>query len=61
MTAIVDSLSAAAEFRTADRVQTLRGRAHGTVVRMLIDGRLAWLPDGASADLLTLPESLRPA
>ena len=60
MTAIVDSLSTAAEFRPGDRVQTLRGSAYGTVVRILDDGRLAWRPDGTSADVLNLPESLLP-
>lgn len=59
MMAIVDSLSASADFRASDRVQTLRGGLRGTVVRVLGDGRLAWRPDGRTSELIALPETLR--
>jgi hypothetical protein len=42
------------------RVRTLRGSARGVVQRVLDDGRIAWLPDAGSMELLALPESLLP-
>lgn len=61
MVAAVESLCESAAFRPGDRVQTLRGSARGTVVRLLEDGRVVWLPEGASGELITLPEALRRA
>lgn len=48
----------AAEFRPGDRVKTLRGSLHGEVKRILKDGRVVWLPDQHSAELIALPETL---
>lgn len=59
MVSAVDSLWQSASLTVGDRVQTLRGTTHGTITRLLEDGRLAWRPDGANVDLLALPESLR--
>jgi hypothetical protein len=58
MVKIVGSLSAAAGLKAGDRVKTLRGSVHGTIVRVLDDGRVAWQPDGANSELIGLPESL---
>jgi hypothetical protein len=60
MVAIVDSLSCSSDFRPGDRVTTLRGSTHGTVVRLLDDGRISWRPDGVDSELIALPESLLP-
>jgi hypothetical protein len=51
---------AANTFGPGVRVRTLRGSARGVVRRVLDDGRIAWLPDGGSMELLALPESLLP-
>jgi hypothetical protein len=58
MVEIVESLSESASFDAGDRVKTLRGSSHGTVLRIESDGRVVWRPDGSSAELLALPESL---
>lgn len=58
MIAAVDSLCASAALAPGDRVQTLRGSTHGTITRVLEDGRVAWQPDGATLELIALPESL---
>ena len=58
MVEIVEGLSQSAEFKPGDRVKTLRGSAHGVIVRVLSDGRLAWRPDGSQAELIALPEGL---
>lgn len=47
-----------AEFAPGDRVKTLRGSMRGVIRRILPDGRVAWLPDGAKMELIALPESL---
>jgi hypothetical protein len=60
MISAVDSLWQSASLAIGDRVQTLRGSTHGTITRLLEDGRVAWRPDGATLELLALPESLRP-
>jgi len=59
MVSAVDSLWQSASLAIGDRVQTLRGSTHGTIIRLLDDGRVAWRPDGANVDLFALPESLR--
>ena len=55
---IVESLCQSAEFKAGDRVKTLRGSAHGKVLRMMDDGRVVWRPDGSNSELMALPESL---
>ena len=57
--AVVQELSEAFDFQPGDRIMTLRGSSHGVVVRLLPDGRVLWKPDGASMELMALPESLR--
>ena len=52
------SLSELADFHPGDRVKTLRSSVRGTITRLLPDGRVAWRPDDADAELLVLPESL---
>jgi hypothetical protein len=56
---ILEDMVSAAEFQPGDRVMTLRGSSHGTVVRITPDGRIAWKPDGGGMELMALPESLR--
>jgi hypothetical protein len=60
MVAIVEALCTAADFQPGQRVKTLRGSLHGVIARILDDGRVAWKPDGASGELIALPESLAP-
>ena len=54
----VEALAAAADFQARDRVQTLKGSLRGLIRKVLADGRVAWRPDGQSAELIALPESL---
>ena len=58
MVGIVESLCEAASFQPGDRVQTLRGSTHGTILRLLDNGRVVWQPDGSLSELTALPESL---
>jgi len=58
MAAGIEALCDVAEFKTGDRVRTLRGSLQGTVKRVLPDGRIAWQPDTSNAELVALPESL---
>jgi len=55
---MVESLWRVAKLAPGDRVCTLQGTLHGIVTRMLDDGRVAWRPDGATSELMALPESL---
>jgi hypothetical protein len=57
MAQIVNELSEAADFHPGDRVKTLRGSMHGTIVRALPDGRVVWRAD-TGTELAALPESL---
>ena len=57
MAQIVNGLSEAADFQAGDRVKTLRGSMHGTIVRVLADGRVVWRADSGT-ELTALPESL---
>lgn len=57
MAQMLNELCEAASFQPGDRVKTLRGSQHGTVVGTLPDGRVEWLADSGSR-LTTLPESL---
>ena len=57
MAQIVNELSQAADFQPGDRAKTLRGSMHGTIVRLLTDGRLVWRAD-SGAERTALPESL---
>ena len=50
-------LSELADFKPGDRVKTLRGSMHGTILRVLPDGRVVWRAD-SGAELTGLPESL---
>ncbi len=58
MAQIIESLSQSADFKSGDRVRTMRGSLHGVVVRLLEDGRIVWRPDGTDSELTGLPESL---
>jgi hypothetical protein len=57
MAQIVNELSEAADFQPGDRVKTLRGSMHGTIVSVLPDGRVAWRAE-TGTELTALPESL---
>jgi hypothetical protein len=57
MAQIVNELSQAADFQAGDRVKTLRGSMHGTIVSVLSDGRVVWRADSGT-ELTALPESL---
>lgn len=59
LVSIVESLWQVAQLQPGDRVRTLRGSLHGVITRVLDDGRVAWRPDGATAELMALPESLK--
>ena len=54
----VTSLLESDEFAAGDRVKTLKGSLHGTVRKILADGRIAWQPDANETELIALPESL---
>jgi hypothetical protein len=54
----IESLCLSADFKPGDRVKTLKGTMHGVVRKILPDGRLSWLPDTNTMELLALPESL---
>lgn len=58
MVEMIESLSATADWKPGDRVKTLRGSLRGKIIRVLKDGRIAWLPDGMKSELIALPESL---
>jgi len=58
MVNLVEGLCVAAEFKTGDRVKTLRGSTRGVIVNILADGRISWRPDGRKSELSALPESL---
>ncbi|NOS70968.1 MAG: hypothetical protein HOP33_13685 [Verrucomicrobia bacterium] len=60
MVEIVETLSRSADFKPGDRVKTLRGSTHGNVLHVLENGRVVWQPDGSTAELTGLPESLTP-
>ncbi|HWB57878.1 MAG TPA: hypothetical protein VG733_00220 [Chthoniobacteraceae bacterium] len=46
------------DFEAGDRVKTLKGTMRGVIRKVLPDGRVSWLPDGNSMELMALPESL---
>ena len=52
------SLAESGEFKSGDRVKTLKGSLHGTVRKVLNDGRVTWQPDASETELTALPESL---
>lgn len=58
MVAGVEALAQAADVEPGDRVRTLKGSLRGAVKKILPDGRVAWLPDGNTSELIALPESL---
>lgn len=51
------ALASLADFQPGDRVKTLRGSMHGTIVCVLEDGRVVWRADSGT-ELTALPESL---
>ena len=57
MIRMVNELCEAADFKPGDRVKTLRGSMHGTILHVLEDGRVVWRAD-SGAELTGLPESL---
>ena len=58
MAAIIETLSENSDFKPGDRVRTMRGSSHGTILRILEDGRVVWKIDGSGSKLISLPESL---
>jgi hypothetical protein len=58
MAEIVESLSATADWKSGDRVKTLRGSLHGKILRILKDGKIVWQPNGTTSELTALPEGL---
>src|ERR1035438_4872256 len=58
MVEIVESLCETAEFKPGDRVKTMRGSLNGVILKILVDGRIVWQPDGTKSELTALPESL---
>jgi hypothetical protein len=58
MVSIVEELFRSASLGVGDRVKTLRGSLRGVIVRVLEDGRVALQPDGATSELIALPETL---
>jgi hypothetical protein len=58
MVAGVEALAQAADVEPGDQVRTLKGSLRGVVKKILPDGRVAWLPDGNTSELIALPESL---
>jgi hypothetical protein len=46
-----------ANFKPGDRIKSLRGAMHGTIVSVLPDGRVVWRAD-TGTELTALPESL---
>lgn len=57
MMGAINELCEAADLKTGDRVKTLRGSMHGTILRVLEDGRVVWRAD-SGVELTALPESL---
>ena len=58
MVQIVETLCETANWKSGDRVKTLRGSTRGVIRRIAEDGRIVWRPDGTGSDLIALPESL---
>jgi hypothetical protein len=58
MVNVVESLCEAVEFKTGDRVKTLRGSTSGVILKILDDSKIVWRPDGTKSELTALPESL---
>jgi hypothetical protein len=54
----IESLCESADFQVGDHVRTLRGSAHGVILRIQDDGRVVWRPKGSRSELIALPESL---
>ena len=54
----VNTLSETANWKSGDRVKTLRGSLHGKILRVLEDGKIVWQPNGTKSELTALPESL---
>lgn len=54
----ISALVESADFQPGDRVQTLKGSLRGVIRKIESDGRVVWRPDGQTAELIALPESL---
>ena len=54
----ISALVESADFQPGDRVRTFKGSLHGTVLKIVPDGRVVWKPDGSTSELMALPESL---
>jgi hypothetical protein len=55
---IVEGMIASGDFQPGMKVRTVRGSTRGTILRILNDGRVVWLPEGASMELIGMPDSL---
>lgn len=55
---IVDELCRVADLLPGVRVRTLRGSLRGVITRVLEDGRVAVRADGATGEMISLPENL---
>jgi hypothetical protein len=51
MTELVESMWFSADLHPGDRIKTLRGSLHGTVVRLGENGVVTWRPDGSELNL----------
>jgi len=60
MAAMIRSMARRATLTKGSRVKSLRGSLKRTILRTMEDGRVVWKPDGASRELIALPESLLP-
>ncbi len=60
MVTVLRDLGQSAHFVQGARVRSLRGSLHGVITRLLDDGRVAFRADGASSDIISLPENLLP-
>jgi hypothetical protein len=50
MVQIIETLSQSTDFKTGDRVKTLRGSLQGVIVNILGDGRVVWRPTAPTAN-----------
>lgn len=58
MVQIIEALCESNSFQPGDRVKTMRGSLRGQILRLVEDGRVVWQPDGTTAELTAMPESL---
>lgn len=60
MVGIIEGLCHADEFGPGQKVRSIRGSIHGTITRILEDGRVAVRLDEGGVEILALPENLLP-